>query len=397
MEFVDKSLEPVRDRVLSGRRLTVDDVCLLYASPDLAAIGWMANQVKEKRWGRQVFYAINRKIEPTNICALTCRFCDFAVKNNDREAYAMTIDEIVEKCAGVREIHITGALHPEWKFDYYLQMVRSLRERYPDAGIKAFTAVEIEWFARISRLPVRQVLIKLKEVGLNALPGGGAEIFSERVRKELFPFKIGASTWLEVHRAAHELGIPTNATMLYGHIETPEERWAHLELLRKLQDETQGFMSFIPLAFQPGRTSKSLLPSGGEGGDEGWGDGQESPHPCPLPASGARGVVEDMKLLAISRLFLDNFPHIKAYWVTLGEETTSIALHFGADDVDGTIGEERIMHAAGAQSPAGLARERLEKLIREAGSTPCERDALYRDVHIRLDKVGQGWTKPCPT
>jgi aminodeoxyfutalosine synthase len=244
-------------------------------------------------------------------------------------------------------------MHPDWQFEDYLAIVQALHARYPHVGIKAFTAVEIEWYARTSRRSVENLLSTLKAAGLTALPGGGAEVFSERVRKALFPFKIGARGWLEVHRTAHALGIPSNATLLYGHIETLEERWHHLELLRQLQDEAPGFLSFIPLAFQPGKTGLAVQPP---------------------------TVLDDLKLLAVSRLYLDNFPHIKAYWVTLGEETASLGLHFGADDIDGTIGEERIMHAAGATSPSGLLRERLRQLIREAGCVPVERDTLYNAV-----------------
>jgi aminodeoxyfutalosine synthase len=272
----------------------------------------------------------------------------------------MTIEEMVQKCSGdISEIHISGGMPPEWTLENYLDIVRSLRRAYPHVGIKAFTAVEVEWAARISKQSIESVLRQLKEAGLTALPGGGAEVFSERVRQELFPFKIGAKEWLEVHRTAHRLGIPTNATLLYGHIETPEERWRHLELLRDLQDEALqkssspavGFMSFIPLAFQPGTTGLAYEPP---------------------------SVQDDLKLLAISRLYLDNFPHIKAYWITLGAETASTALHWGADDIDGTIGGERIMHDAGAKSPTQMARERLAELIREAGCEPVERDTLYR-------------------
>jgi aminodeoxyfutalosine synthase len=250
-------------------------------------------------------------------------------------------------------VHISGGMPPEWTLENYIGIVRSLRQAYPTIGIKAFTAVEIEWAARISKQSLESVLIQLKEVGLTALPGGGAEVFSERVRKELFPFKIGAQEWLEVHRTAHRLGIRSNATLLYGHIETPEERWRHLELLRNLEDEAPGFLSFIPLAFQPGTTGLAYQPP---------------------------TVIDDLKLLAISRLYLDNFPHIKAYWITLGEETASLGLHWGADDIDGTIGEERIMHAAGATSPSGLVRGRLQELIEEAGCIPVERDTLYNPV-----------------
>lgn len=359
--FQDSQLEPVWTKVVQGIRLNLDDVRTLYASPDILSVGWMAKQVKEKRYGKQAFFIANRKLEPTNVCVLSCKFCDFATKRNQPNAYEMTIEEMVAKCAGgISEVHISGGMPPEWKLDHYIGIVRALRQAYPTIGIKAFTAVEIEWAARISKQSIESVLSQLKEAGLTALPGGGAEVFSERVRKELFPFKIGQKEWLEVHRAAHRLGIPTNATLLYGHIETVEERWHHLDLLRQLQDEAPGFLSFIPLAFQPGTTGL---------------------------ATQTPTVMEDLKLLAISRLFLDNIPHIKAYWVTLGEVTASLGLHWGADDIDGTIGEERIMHAAGATSPLGLAKERMQQLIREAGCTPVERDTLYNSASPAREAV----------
>ncbi len=352
--FLDHNLIPLWEKVEASVRLNLEDVRILYASPDLIGVGWMAKQVKEARFGKKAFYVLNQKLEPTNICVLSCKFCDFATKRGRPNAYEMTIREMIDKCSGeISEIHISGGMPPEWKLDNYVEIVRSLRKAYPKVGIKAFTAVEIEWAARISKQSIESVLLQLKEAGLSALPGGGAEVFSERVRKELFPSKIGAKEWLEVHRTAHRLGIPTNATLLYGHIETPEERWKHLELLRELQDETPGFMSFIPLAFQPGTTGIAYEPP---------------------------TVQDDLKLVAISRLYLDNFPHIKAYWITLGDETASTALHWGADDIDGTIGGERIMHDAGAKSPTQMARDRLEELIREAGCEPVERDALYNTI-----------------
>jgi aminodeoxyfutalosine synthase len=352
--FSDPLLPPIWEKVQAQVRLDLNDVHALYASRDVLGVGWMAKQEKERRFGKQAFYVVNRKIEPTNICVLSCKFCDFATKKGRSNAYAMTIEEILQKCSGdIHEVHISGGMHPDWKFEDYLNIVCALHQHYPQVGIKAFTAVEIEWYARTAKKTVKDVLLALKEAGLSALPGGGAEVFSERVRKQLFPFKIGATGWLKVHRTAHELGIPSNATLLYGHIETLEERWHHLELLRQLQDEAPGFLSFIPLAFQPGQTGLAVQPP---------------------------TVLDDLKLLAISRLYLDNFPHIKAYWITLGEETASLGLHWGADDVDGTIGEEHIMHAAGATSPSGLLRGRLEQLIRETGCLPVERDALYNKV-----------------
>ena len=237
--FLDDHLIPIWEKVRSNIRLDLDDVRVLYASPDLIGVGWMAKQVKEARYGRRAFYVLNQKLEPTNVCVLSCKFCDFATKRGRPNAYEMTIEEMVRKCSGdISEIHISGGMPPEWTLENYLGIVRALRQAYPKVGIKAFTAVEVEWAARISKQSIGSVLKKLKEAGLTALPGGGAEVFSERVRRELFPFKIGAKEWLDVHRTAHRLGIPTNATILYGHIETPEERWKHLEMIRDLQDES---------------------------------------------------------------------------------------------------------------------------------------------------------------
>lgn len=359
--FQDSALTPLWDKVQNGTRLNRDDLRVMEETRDLISLGWMAKRVKERRYGKQAFYVLNQKLEPTNICVLSCKFCDFATKRGTPEAYEMTLDQMVSKCSGeISEIHISGGMPPEWKLENYVGIVRALRQAYPNVGIKAFTAVEIEWAARISKLSIEEVLTQLKDAGLTALPGGGAEVFSERVRKELFPFKIGATEWLAVHRAAHRLGLKSNATLLYGHIETPEERWRHLELLRAQQDETGGFMSFIPLAFQPGTTGLAV----------------ETP-----------SVQTDLKLIAMARLFLDNIPHIKAYWITLGAETASTGLHWGADDIDGTIGGERIMHDAGAVSPTQMARTRLEELIREAGCEPVERDALYHPVAREMAPV----------
>jgi aminodeoxyfutalosine synthase len=253
----------------------------------------------------------------------------------------------------LREVHIVGGLYRKWSFDDYLNVLRIIRRAYPNIQLKAYTAVEIDFFARKEGVDIRSILERLQAEGLVCLPGGGAEVFSERVRKALFPFKIGWSKWSEVHRTAHSLGIRSNATLLYGHIETIEERIDHMLKLRAMQDETHGFLSFIPLAFQPGTTGVIQRQT---------------------------SVIDDLKTIAVARLMLDNIDHIKSYWVTVGEETTSMALRFGADDVDGTILEERIMHAARAQTPVGMARERLIRMIREAGCQPVERDALYNDV-----------------
>ena len=349
-------LERVAQKLSQQERLTRDDALELFATRDIIRLSRLADQVKRVRWGDRAHFVINRQINPSNICVLSCRFCDFATKRGRPNAYEMTVQEVLQRCnSELREVHIVGGLHPDWRWDYYLEMFRAIHSQFPQIQIKAWTAVEIDFFSKKFRLSVEEVLRQFQAVGLAALPGGGAEVFSERVRKALFPFKIGAPRWLEIHRIAHRMGIPTNATLLYGHMETHEERVDHMLKLRDLQDATGGFMSFIPLAYQPGKTKVVTRQA---------------------------SAIEDLKTVAISRLVLDNFPHIKAYWVTMGEEIASVALHCGADDIDGTIGEERIMHAADAASPVSLTRDHLVELIREAGCTPVERDALYGTILV---------------
>ena len=344
-------LKTVRDKVASGIRISREEGIALFQVQDVLALAKIANEIKEKRTGKQVTYVVNRQINPTNICVLSCKFCDYGTKKSRPNAYAMNMEEILSKCSSeLKEVHIVGGLYHEWTFEHYLNIIRIIHEKFPDIQIKAYTAVEIDFFARQEKCSVREILIQLKKVGLVCLPGGGAEVFSERVRKALFPFKIGAPRWLEIHKTAHELGIRSNSTLLYGHMETIEERIDHMLKLRALQDETHGFLSFIPLAYQTGNTKVVMRPT---------------------------SAVDDLKTIAISRILLDNFDHIKSYWVTMGEETASLALHFGADDLDGTIGEEKIMHAAEAASPIGMAKERLEYLIKSAARIPIERNALY--------------------
>jgi aminodeoxyfutalosine synthase len=354
MKLNDKNLIPLWQKVESGERLNFADGQVLMASDDLLGLGRMADAVRVRRHGRRATFVVNRQINPTNICILSCKFCDFASKEGRDNAYVLNDEDILSRLSpDLNEVHIVGGLYRKWRFEDYLNVVRLVHQKYPKIQIKAYTAVEIDFFSRHERISIRQVLQELQKAGLACLPGGGAEIFSERVRKALFPFKIGWSKWSEVHRTAHELGLKSNSTMLYGHIETLDERLDHILKLRSLQDETGGFMSFIPLAFQPGTTGivKRQV-----------------------------SAVEDLKTIAVSRLLLDNVDHIKSYWVTVGEATCSMALRFGADDVDGTILEERIMHAAKAQTPLGMAREKLENIIKEAGCVPVERDALYAPV-----------------
>ena len=353
---MESVLERVAQKIQNQERLAREDALELFETDDLIRLGRLADEVKRVRWADRAHFVINRQINPSNVCVLSCRFCDFATKRRRPNAYEMTIDEVVARCnPELREVHIVGGLHPDWKWEYYLEMFRAIKSNFPQIQIKAWTAVEIDYFSKKFRLSVEDVLRQFQTVGLAALPGGGAEVFSERVRKALFPFKIGAPRWLEIHRIAHRLGIPTNSTLLYGHMETHEERVDHILKLRELQDDTNGFMSFIPLAYQPGKTQVVTRQT---------------------------SAIEDLKTVAISRLMLDNVPHIKAYWVTMGEEIASVALHCGADDIDGTIGEEKIMHAAEASSPVSLTRDHLVELIQEAGCVPVERDAIYRTIRI---------------
>ncbi|MBI4633575.1 MAG: aminofutalosine synthase MqnE [Deltaproteobacteria bacterium] len=363
INFKDKKLLPVWDKIQKGKRLSLADGLVLFHSSDLISIGKMAGFVHQRLSGDAVYFALNQKIEPSNICALACRFCNFSARKGEPQAYEMNIEEILGRIKpDVREVHITGSLNPHRKWEYYLGMVGRIKQRFPQTDIKAFTAIEIDFFHKQFKLPVKEILKQLKAAGVDALPGGGAEVFSERVRKKLFPKKIGASAWLQIHAAAHRLGIPTNATMLYGHIETYEERLRHLIMLRDAQDKTGGFLAFVPLAFQPGTTG--IKPSNQFG-----------------------SAIDDLKTIAVSRLMLDNFPHIKAYWVMLTEDVAAAALNFGADDLDGTVGGERIAHDAGAITPPALAKDRLIKIIKDAGKIPVERDALYHPLDIYADNV----------
>lgn len=363
INFKDNNLIPIWEKVLSGKELTFEDGIALYNSPDLLSIGKMAHWLQREKSGDAVYFVVNQKIEPTNICVLSCKFCDFAVKKNSPEAYEMTIEAILEKLnPELLEVHITGGLHPDWEWNYYVNMVREIKKHFPKIDVKAFTAVEIDFFSKKFKKSIEEVLLELKEAGLRTLPGGGAEVFSERVRRLLFNQKIGAKRWLEIHKTAHQLGIKSNATLLYGHIETIEERVKHLILLRDLQKETGGFLSFIPLAFQPGDTGIK-------------------------PRNQFTSAIDDLKTIAISRLMLNNFDHIKAYWVMLTEELAAVALNFGADDMDGTVGGERIAHDAGAISPMQLAKNKLIKIINDANKIPVERDIFYNPIKLHSNNI----------
>jgi aminodeoxyfutalosine synthase len=359
LQITDARLKPIAEKVLAGERLTAEDGLALYRSADLLAVGWLANHVREKRHGKITYYNINRHINPTNVCTAHCRLCAFGRSPEAPGAYTYALEEIWQRAAegvagGATEFHIVGGLHPDLTFDYYLDLIRGLKQRFPQVHLKAFTMVEIGYFSRITRLSARDVLVRLKDAGLDSLPGGGAEIFNPRARKIICDHKTNGQMWLEIARTAHQLGLRSNATMLYGHIETLEERVEHLLLLRKLQDETHGFVTFIPLEFHPENTALSHLPK---------------------PTG-----FDDLKSIAVARLLLDNFEQIKAYWIMLTPRIAQIALKFGANDMDGTVIEEKIYHDAGATTPQALTRAELERLIREAGFEPVERDTQYRPV-----------------
>jgi aminodeoxyfutalosine synthase len=362
LHIEDDSLLPITEKVLAGGRISFEEGVTLYNSSDLLALGYLAHHVRVKLHGMRAYFNVNRHINPTNVCVASCKLCAFGRKPNAPGAYTMALEEAY-RVAGenwseaVTEFHIVGGLHPDLPFEYYLDLLRGLKQRFPGVHLKGFTAVEIGYFSHLTRLPIREILLRMKEAGLESLPGGGAEIFAPAVRRVICDHKIGAYTWLKVHRLAHELGLPSNATMLYGHIESAEDRVDHLLQLRKLQDETRGFQTFIPLAFHPANTEL----------------GKQVEH---TETSG----LMDLKNVAVARLLLDNFPHIKAYWIMMTPRVAQVALRFGADDLDGTVVEEKIYHDAGAKTPQALTRAQLVRLIREAGCEPCERDTLYRPV-----------------
>ncbi len=354
----DPHLLKIQEKIQSGERLSREDGLMLLKTRDLHFLSYLAEGVKRARTGDKVYFVVNCHINPTNLCVLSCKFCSFYARKGDPRGYEMTVEEIFQKIdrvkERVKEIHIVGGHHPDWPFEVYVNLIRILRERYPAVNLKAYTAAEVDYFTRITRRSAKEVLIELKEAGLDTMPGGGAEVFSDRLHKLLFPGKASPERWLEVHRIAHSLGIRSNATLLFGHIETHEEIVEHLLKLRTLQDETGGFLCFVPLTFHPENNELSYIRS----------------------SSG----VEDLKIVALSRLMLDNFPHIKSYWIQLGERTAQVALHYGADDLDGTIVEEKITHSAGAKTPVGLTCENLIRLIQKAGFLPVERDAYYNEL-----------------
>lgn len=360
-------LRSIAARVEAGERLSFDDGLYLEEHADLLTLGRLANLVRERKNGNVAYYNTNIHLNPTNVCVYRCTFCAFRSDLKAEKSYVFSDDMIRErvleaKANGATEIHVVGGLHHLKKFDWYVNVIRVIHETWPAIHIKAWTAVEINWFAHITKQPYEWVLEQMLDAGLGSLPGGGAEIFDEQVRSQICEHKADYRCWIDTHRAAHQLGLRSNATMLYGHIEQARHRIDHLCKLRDLQDETGGFQTFIPLAFHPENTGLAHIPK---------------------PTS-----LMDLKVMAISRLMLDNFDHIKAYWIMLGQETAQVALSFGADDLDGTVVHEIIYHDAGAKTPEGLTVDQLHQLIREAGRDPVERDTLYR----RVIRNGAEWS-----
>jgi aminodeoxyfutalosine synthase len=355
----DRRLEPIFEKVHAGTRLDYEDGLTLYRTSDLLAVGYLANQVRERRHGNVTYFNVNRHINPTDVCVASCRLCAFGKKAKDPRAYTMSLEQVWETAGkgyseAITEFHIVGGLHPELTLDWYCQMFRGLKERFPQVHLKALTMVEIAYLARRTKVSFSEVLERMIASGVDSLPGGGAEIFCDRVRRIICDHKITGEEWLEVARTAHRLGLRSNCTMLYGHIENEEDRVDHLLKLRALQDETGGFATFIPLAFHPDNT--------------------------PLQHLGKTTGFDDLKNIAVARLLLDNIEHVKAYWVMMTPRIAQLAQRFGADDIDGTVVEEKIYHDAGATTSQSLRRGELLHLIREAGREPLERDTLYRPV-----------------
>ena len=367
----DPALRPVAEKVARGDRLDPADALILYATRDLLGLGTLADHANRRLNGDRVFFSANQHINPTNVCVLrnTCVFCSFARMPKENGAYTRSLEEVfheAEQARGMptREFHIVGGLHPKLRLSYYTDMIRGLKERHPQVHIKALTAVEIAHLARIERCSVREVLLAMQEAGLTSLPGGGAEVFSTAVRATIAERKLTGEEWLAVHREAHALGIPSNCTMLYGHVETAADRIEHLSALRALQDETGGFLTYIPLAYHP--------------------DHNELGEELGRVGTATTGY-EDLKAIAVGRLFLDNIPHVKTHWPMVTPFLSQIALAFGCDDVEGTVVYERIYHEAGAQTDMHLPYLDIVELIRGAGRRPVERDSLYRAVRETFD------------
>lgn len=353
-------LQNIRAKIEEGTRISDAEALALFECDDLLAVGELAAMANHQMNGDKVYFNVNRHINYTNICVNRCAFCAFCRENSEDDGgYTLALNDILERAAeakeaGATEIHIVGGLHPDLPFDFYLEILAAIKADSPGLHIKAFTAVEIDYFATLTEQSTQQVIAELKAAGLDSMPGGGAEIFASEVRQKICPEKISGERWLEVTEQVHRAGLKTNATMLFGHVESYADRIDHLSRLRQLQDRTSGFQAFIPLAFQPDNTR--------------------------VPGAKGVGGVDALKTLAISRLYLDNFQHIKAYWVMLGMKVSQVALAFGVNDIDGTVVEEQIGHDAGADSPQKLSKEQLLSLIHKAGKLPVERDTLYREI-----------------
>lgn len=359
-----ENIRDIEEKVRAGERLMAADGLRLYETSDVETLYRAAHHVREKRHGRKGFFVINLHLNYSNVCVDSCMFCAFAKKQGAEGAYEMSLAETIERCAALHgvagaEVHVVGGLHPDFPYAYYIDMIKGIRARYPGLHIKCFTAVEIDHLAHLTGKTWEQVLDDLKAAGMDSMPGGGAEVLADRVRKKLCAPKLSSNDWIEIHRLAHQRGIRSNATMLFGHIEQPQERIEHMLKVRTLQDETGGFMAFIPLRFHPANTRLRKLPM----------------------------VAADdvLRNIAISRLMLDNFAHIKAYWTQVGLETARDAMRCGADDFDGTVVDERITHFAGAGTPVGVTVDRLCTLIREAGCTPVRRDSWYHELETYDD------------
>jgi putative menaquinone biosynthesis protein, SCO4494 family len=358
--FLESELKDLIKQVENGERLDFEAGVRLLESKDLLALGYMANLVRERKNGNKAYFIVNRHINHTNVCVNLCRFCAYGVTKGDVRAFTLTLAEIEEKARqaaveNISEIHIVGGLNPELPYDYYLQMLQCIKRVLPHVCLQAFTAVEIDYLTQITGYSLKRVLADLRQAGLDSLPGGGAEVFSPRVRAIICPKKVSGERWLEIHETAHILGMGTNATILYGHVETIKERIEHLLKLRELQDKTAGFLAFIPLPFSPGNTK--LEDSIGAGNTTGF---------------------EDLKMLAVSRILLDNFDHIKAFWIMLGPKLAQVSLQFGVDDLDGTVVEERIIHATGIKTGQVMSKKAMVNLIRKVGQDAFERDTFYR-------------------
>jgi len=367
-------LSEIAAKVDQGVRLTLEDGVRLFECPDLFAVGWLANRERERRHGPQTFFNHNLRLEATNVCVASCLFCSFArLQPGDPGAYTMSLEQAWDKLRGradqaLTEVHVVNGLHPDLPFEYYTELLLGLKRIRPDIHLKCFTAVEIAFFADLYGKSDEQVLRELMAAGLDSLPGGGAEVFSDRVRRKVCHDKCGTDRWLDIHRTAHRLGMRSNVTMLYGHIETIEERVDHMLRARALQDETGGFQAFIPLAFHPDNNQMKKLP----------------------PPTAA----ESLRVHAVARLMLDNIPHVKAFWIATGLEVAQTSLWFGVDDLDGTVLEERIYHMAGAPTPEAMTPGEIGDLIIEAGREPVERDTLY-NVLKRPESFSRGPVSAC--